>query len=96
MPFFLRATLILSVLGVAACDEVAVSNDPVAQAELRASKSCVSAVEKETGASGLSLNTTIPIIELNQYIVNVPNEPYWTCLTNDEGQAQSIVQHQRG
>jgi hypothetical protein len=96
MPSFLRATLIVSVLGLAACDEAAVINDPVARAELRATKSCVAAVENETGASGVAINTTIPIIELNQYIVNVPNAPYWTCLTNDEGQAQTIVQNQRG
>tara|TARA_R110002124_G_scaffold165414_1_gene332756 strand:- start:14 stop:304 length:291 start_codon:yes stop_codon:yes gene_type:complete len=96
MPHFLRATLFLSVLGVAACDEVAVANDPVARAELRATKSCIAAVENETGAAGVAMNTTIPVIETNQYIVDVPNAPYWTCLTNDEGQAVTLVQNRRG
>ncbi|APE43283.1 hypothetical protein BOO69_07510 [Sulfitobacter alexandrii] len=96
MPPLLRPALLIALLGVAACDEVAVANDPVARAELRATKSCIAAVENETGVSGASINTTIPIIEVNQYIVNVPNAPYWTCITNDEGQAQTITQNQRG
>ncbi|QFT60137.1 hypothetical protein FIU94_15005 [Sulfitobacter sp. THAF37] len=96
MPTLLRPALIIALLGVAACDEVAVANDPVARAELRATKSCIAAVENETGVSGATINTTIPIIELNQYIVNVPNAPYWTCTTNDQGQALTITQNQRG
>lgn len=96
MPRFLRPALFLSILGLAACDEIAVANDPVARAELRATKSCIAAVENETGVSGATINTTIPIVEVNQYIVNVPNAPYWTCFTNEEGQAQSIVENRRG
>lgn len=96
MPRLLCPALFLSILGLAACDEIAVANDPVARAELRATKSCIAAVENETGVSGATINTTIPIVEVNQYIVNVPNAPYWTCFTNEEGQAQSIVENRRG
>ena len=74
MLSILRATLILSVLGLAACDEVAVANDPVARAELRAAKSCVAAVEKETGAAGVAMNTTSTLLSSSslRYSVGPP------------------------
>lgn len=96
MTPFVRPALILSLLGLAACDEIAVANDPVARAELRATKSCIRAVENETGASGVTLNTTLPVVEVNQYIIDVPGKPYWTCRTDDAGQAQTIVENNRG
>lgn len=96
MPSLFRPALILCLMGVAACEDVAVANDPVARAELRASRSCVAAVENETGVSGATINTTIPIIEINQYIVDVPGRPYWTCFTNAQGQAQTLVENRRG
>ena len=96
MQTFLRTTLALSVLGMAACDEIAVANDPVALADLRGQKSCVSAVAKETGVSGVALNTTIPIVELNRFIVDVPNGASWTCVTDQNGKAIEIVERRTG
>ena len=96
MPSLLRAALILSVLGVAACDELAVASDPVALADLRGQKSCVAAVTSETGASGVAINTTIPVIEVNRYIVDVPNAAPWTCVTDADGNATEIVQRRNG
>lgn len=52
MPKFLRPALCLTLLGLAACDEIAVADDPAALAELRGQKSCVSAVAQQTGAAG--------------------------------------------
>ena len=94
-PIF-RTTLVLSVLGLAACDELAVANDPIALADVRGQKSCVSAVSKQTGAGGVAINTTIPIIELNRFIVDVPNAPSWTCVTDANGKAIEIVERQTG
>ena len=62
MPKFLRPALCLTLLGLAACDEIAVADDPAALAELRGQKSCVSAVAQQTGASGVAINTTRPIV----------------------------------
>lgn len=92
MRYILRSALALSVLTVAACDEIAVADDPVALAELRASKSCIRAVEGQTGISGSTLNTTLPIVELNQYVIDVPNGPSWTCYTDDNGKATQLVE----
>lgn len=96
MPSFLRPALVVSVLGLAACDELAVANDPVALADLRGQKSCIAAVTGETGASGVAINTTIPVIELNRFIVDVPNAASWTCVTDANGKATEIVQRRNG
>ncbi len=96
MPSLLRPAVVISLLGLAACDELAVANDPVALAELRGQKSCVAAVSSETGASGVTINTTIPVIELNRFIVDVPGAPAWTCVTDANGSATQIVQRRNG
>lgn len=95
MRAFLRPLLGLSLFAVAACDELAVADDPAALAELRATKSCVRAVNAQTGASNAVINTTLPIIETNQYIVDVPGAPSWTCFTDDAGQARQLVELRR-
>lgn len=96
MHVFTRSALALCLLGVAACDELAVANDPVALAELRGQKSCVAAVSAQTGASGVAINTTLPVVELNRFIVDVPNAPMWTCVTDSKGKALEIVERQTG
>ena len=96
MHKFLRPALVLSLLGLAACDEMAVANDPTALADLRGQKSCVAAVAKQTSASGVTLNPTLPIVEINRYVVDVPNAPSWTCVTDDNGKALQIVERRTG
>ena len=92
MSRLLRPALCLSLLAVAACDEIAVANDPEALADVRGQKTCVRAVADQTGASGVSINTTIPVIETNYFIVDVPNAKSWTCLTDKSGRAAQIVE----
>jgi len=96
MPRILPAALAFCLLGVAACDEIAVAGDPVALADLRGQKSCVAAVAKETGARGVAINATLPVVELNRFIVDVPNAPMWTCVTDANGKALEIVERQTG
>ncbi len=92
MHILTRTALGLSLLGLVACDEIAVASDPVALAELRGQKSCVAAVSKQTGASGVAINTTIPVVELNRFIVDVPKAASWTCVTDDTSKALQIVE----
>ena len=96
MPKFIAPLIALSVLGLAACDELAVANDPTALADLRGQKSCVAAVAKQTGASGVAVNTTLPVVELNRFIIDVPNAASWTCVTDANGAAIEIVERQTG
>jgi hypothetical protein len=96
MHYLLRPALCLSLLAVAACDEIAVAGDPVALADVRGQKSCVSAVSKQSGSTGAVINTTVPIVELNRYIVDVPNGKSWTCVTDINGNATQIVEQQTG
>ncbi len=96
MYFLTRSALVLSLLGLVACDELAVANDPVALAELRGQKSCIAAVAAETGASGVTINTTLPVVELNRFIVDVPNAAMWTCVTDTSGKAIQIVERRTG
>jgi len=92
MPVLLRPALCLSLLAVAACDEIAVADDPAALAEVRGQKTCVKAVSEQTGAAGVALNTTLPVIETNYFIIDVPNAKSWGCLTDDAGRAAQIVE----
>lgn len=96
MRAFLRPALCLPFLALAACDEVAVAGDPVALADVRGQKSCVSAVAKQTGKAGVSINTTIPVIETNRFIVDVPGGKRWTCVTDGNGRATELVEQQTG
>ena len=90
MPFLKRAVLALPFVGLAACDEVAVANDPAALSEVRGAKSCVAAVSKETGTKA-TLNTTEQVIEVNYFIVDLPGGGQWTCVTDENGRAKEIV-----
>ncbi|MGC1496083.1 MAG: hypothetical protein WA790_09755 [Sulfitobacter sp.] len=96
MRSFMRPALCLSLLAVAACDEIAVAGDPEALSDVRGQKSCVAAVAKESGVAGASINTTVPIIETGRYIVDVPNAKSWTCITDANGKATQIVEQQTG
>ena len=96
MTLLLRALVFLSILGLAACDELAVADDPVALADVRGQKSCVAAVRKETGIAGVAINTSLPIVEVNRFIVDVPGGGMWTCVTNDAGRALEIVERRTG
>ena len=89
--FVLRSALCLPLLGVAACDEVALAGDPVALADARGQRTCVKAVADQTGASGVTINTTIPVIEENYFIVDVPNANPWTCITDENGRATQLA-----
>lgn len=91
-----RSAVVVALFALAACDELAVANDPVALADLRGQKSCVAAVAKQTGAAGVSVNATIPVVELNRFVVDVPGAASWTCVTDANGQAIEIVERQNG
>ncbi|MEM9700629.1 MAG: hypothetical protein AAF943_17810, partial [Pseudomonadota bacterium] len=67
-----------------------------AVADIRGQRSCVAAVRKETGAAGVAVNTTLPVVEINRHIIDVPNAPMWTCVTDDRGRAIEIVERQTG
>jgi len=92
MRFILRPALCLSLLAVAACDEIAVANDPEALADLRGQKSCIKAVNAQTGTTGAVINTSIPVIETNYFIVDVVNGKSWNCVTDEKGAALQIVE----
>ena len=92
MSVLLRPALCLSLLAVAACDELALANDPEALADLRGQKTCVKAVADQTGAAGVSINTTIPVIETNYFIVDVAGANSWTCITDESGRASQLAE----
>ena len=96
MQIFLRPALCLTLLGLAACDEIAVADNPAALAELRGQKSCVSAVAQQTGATGVAVNTTRPVVELYRHIVDVPGGASWSCITDPNGKAVEIAEQRSG
>ncbi len=92
MHFILRPALGLALLATAACDEIAVANDPEALGDVRGQKSCIRAVSQQTEKTGVTINTTIPVIELNRFIVDVPGAKSWSCVTDANGKATEIVE----
>ena len=96
MPNLLRPLLCLSLLAIAACDEMAVANDPAARAELRANKSCIAAVKKQTGSASVTANTSLPVVEENQYIIDVAGAISWTCYTDNNGKASQLTELRAG
>lgn len=92
----LRSALCLSLFAIAACDEIAVAGDPVALADVRGTKNCIAAVNKQTGTTGAVLNTAVPIVELNRYVVNTAAGTPWTCITDENGKAIELVENRTG
>jgi hypothetical protein len=88
--------LCLSLLALAACEEIAVAGDPAALAEVRAQKSCIRAVEQHTKIDGGSINTTVPVVETGQYIIDLPNAPSWTCYVDANGNASQLIETRLG
>ncbi len=92
MHFSLRFALCLPFMALTACEEMATTGDPAARAELASQKSCIRAVEKHTGVSGASINTTIPVVETGQFIIDLPGKAPWTCYTDETGAAKQLIE----
>lgn len=84
----LRSVTFLGValLALAACDPAEFDPDPLVRKDARASRKCVVAVKEQTGDATAQINTTLPIVEINQYIVDAPGlQERWMCRTDDAG-----------
>ncbi len=92
MHFPLRFALCLPLMALAACEDMSGASDPSARAETVAERSCIRAVESHTGVSGGKINTTIPIVETNQYIIDLPRAKPWTCYTDETGAAKQLIE----
>lgn len=96
MPNFFRpvAIIALPVFSLlSACNEMsAAGGDGMTAAEKRAQRSCVRAVEKQTGIKGATPNNTLAVVEVNQYIVDVPKAKSWTCYTTDSGRPEKLIE----
>lgn len=78
--------LCLATMALSACDPAEFDADPDIRRDARANRKCVVAVKEQTGDATAQLNTTLPVVEINQYIVDVPaNQERWMCRTDDEG-----------
>ena len=92
MQTFTRPALILcmAAMALAGCDPAVFEPDPDVRRDARANRTCVSAVTAETGSPS-QLNTTLPIVEINQYIIDVPTtQERWMCRTEDDGIASQL------
>ncbi len=92
MRTFTRPALILcmATMALAACDPAEFDPDPDVRRDARANRTCVNAVTAETGSPS-QLNTTLPVVEINQYIIDVPaTQERWMCRTEDDGKASQL------
>ena len=92
MRYLTRPAVLIcaAALALAACDPAEFDADPDVRRDARANRTCVTAVSNQTG-SDAQLNTTLPIVEVNQYIIDVPEgQQRWMCRTDDEGTATQL------
>lgn len=83
--------ILFPLMALMACEDLEVANDPDALADLRGNRSCVRAVNNETGVTGATPNTELAVVEVNQFIINGGDGSVWTCFTNDAQVAQALV-----
>lgn len=98
MPFLTRPALFvcMATLALAACDPAEFDPDPDVRRDARANRTCVKAVKDQVGAPAQQ-NTTLPVVEVNQYIIDVPGTPdRWMCRTDDEGNATQLYKMGNG
>lgn len=89
----LTLTLCAALTALAACDPAELDPDPEVRAEARGARKCVAAVREQTADASSVLNTTLPIVEINQFIVDVPGKnSRWLCQTNDAGTPQELLE----
>lgn len=89
--------LCISLTALAACDPAEFDADPDVRANARGARTCVAAVRDETGDGSAVLNTTLPIVEAYQFIVDVPAaQASWLCRTDEAGRAQQIYKMGQG
>lgn len=94
MRFPTRPALLacMATLALAACDPAEFDPDPDVRRDARANRTCVSAVKNQTGSDAVQ-NTTLPVVEINQYIIDAPGvQQRWMCRTDDEGNATQLYQ----
>ncbi|UWR23875.1 hypothetical protein [Sulfitobacter sp. S190] len=86
------ATLLCTAaLALAACDPAEFDSDPDVRRDARANRTCTNAVADQTGDRAAVLNTTLPVVEINQYIIDVPSTgDRWMCRTDDDGKATQL------
>ncbi|QUJ77716.1 hypothetical protein KDD17_07135 [Sulfitobacter albidus] len=85
------ALLCAGLMALAACDPAEFDPDPDVRRDARASRTCQAAVKDQTGDGTVQLNTTLPIVEINQYIIDAPGvQEQWMCRTDDEGNATQL------
>ncbi len=98
MRYFTRPALILcaAAMALTACDPAEFDADPDVRRDARANRTCIDAVAAQTGSSA-QLNTALPVVEVNQYIIDVPaNQQRWMCRTDDEGTAAQLYKMGQG
>ena len=92
MRFITRPALLacMATLALAACDPAEFDPDPDVRRDARANRTCVKAVKDQVGAPAVQ-NTTLPVVEVNQYIIDViGTSEMWMCRTDDEGNASQL------
>jgi hypothetical protein len=99
MRVILPLTATCALLALSACDEMAMTTGGTSSGGMvvaAGERSCVAAVKDHTGAAGAAINRTLPVVELNRYIVDTSAGTRFTCVTDAMGSATEIVQQQTG
>lgn len=94
MRFLTRPALLacMATLALAACDPAEFDPDPDVRRDARANRTCVKAVKDQVGAPAQQ-NATLPVVEVNQYIIDViGTSDRWMCRTDDDGKATQLYQ----
>ncbi|MBB3993972.1 hypothetical protein GGR95_001603 [Sulfitobacter undariae] len=98
MVYFMRPALLLCtvVMALSACDPTEFDKDPDVRRDARANRTCIKAVSDKAG-SPAQANTSLPVVEINQYVIDVPTgQQRWMCRTDDEGNATQLYKMGQG
>ncbi len=99
MRIFTRTalTLCMTTIALAACDPAEFDSDPDVRRDARANRQCVSQVRDITKDAAARLNTTLLIVEINQYIIDAPTlQERWMCRTDNEGNPTQLYRLGQG
>jgi len=98
MAYFTRPALILctAVMALSACDPAEFDADPDVRRDARANRTCLKAVSDKAD-SPAQANSSLPVVEINQYIIDVPaSQERWMCRTDDKGNATQLYKMGQG
>ena len=83
--------VLVSALPLMACEEVSVTETSAGVATVTGNPSCIAAVNRQVGVEGAAVSQSPVIVEVNQVLVKAGDGSVWSCFTNENGRAYTLI-----